>query len=287
MPPEIDEEVRALRRDHDQLCEVAFLGNSGSGKTVVVALLVDCMTTYWSDGNQKACPVIIKGEKRINDAIGDLMNLKYPSATKKGDPPTIIKINGSREPSNNGNIILHDIPGEDFVQKIADNEDDVVSMLNLIRSEGQEHLIFAKKYVIAVDCSEMDTWKIDSGRLAAALVRIMNVRKYVYERDLKIDVPVAVLITKTDTLEGDMQHQSVEEILKRYQRLLNSLNLSCNMQNIDYFKSYMETEQVNNIDQLAADDRKLGSGNRMIKDPFTYNTAEYSRMVSWILNEWN
>lgn len=285
MNPEADGEVRAMREEHDRMCEVAFLGNAGSGKTVVAALLVDCMATYWSGGNQIVGPVIMRGERRINDAINDLMNHKYPPAAKEGDPPTMIRINGSRGPSGSGSITLHGVQGGGLVKRIADSEDEG-SIWDLVRGEGQEHLLFAKKYVIAVDCSEMGVWDTDGGGLAAALERIGDVRGYVYGCQAKIDVPVAVLITKTDTLPDDMQHQPVEGILKRYQKLLGSLDRSCNMENIEYFKSCIDTDKRGGAERFEDGDRRLGSGDRVIRDPFTYNTGEYSRLVSWILNEW-
>lgn len=284
MHPEPTEEVRALRREHEQLHEIAFLGSVGSGRTVVAALLVDCLTTHWSDGTRAVSSVITQGEKRINDAIHDLMNCRYPAATKDGENTTVITI-GDPSRSAEYSVMLHDMPSEDFVGKLTNNEGDMASMFDLIRNMGQEHLIFAKKYVIVVDCSRVDTWDTDSARLATALLRIMEVRRYVYETDKKIDVPVAVVITKTDTLPEEWaQQKSVVEILDKYQRLMSSMYVSYEADKVCFFKSHMDTVPYDGSDP-PVDQRMLGSGDRLIKSPFQYNDAEYTGLVSWILSE--
>ena len=281
MHPGPAEEIRAMQKEPDRPSEVALLGGAGSGRTVAAALLVDCLATYWSDGPRAVSSVITKGEKRMNDAIQDLMNCRYPAAAEEGGNPTAILIGDPSRPAEHS-VVLHEMPGEDFVERLADDGCGAASMLDMICGEGQGHLVFAKKYVIVADCSRIDAWRAGIGRLATALSRIREVRRHVHGCNEGMDAPVALVATKTDTLPGEREWQeSVGEILGSYRRLLGGpypdhANKPC------LFRSHIDTVPYDGSGP-PGDTRMLGSGDRMIRPPFRYNTAEYTGLVSWIL----
>ncbi len=276
------EETRAMRSGRDRPREIALLGDVGSGRTVAAALLVDCLATHWSDGPGAVSSVITKGEKRMNDAIQDLMNCRYPAAAEEGGDATAILI-GDPSRTAKYSVELHEMPGEDFAGRLADGGDGAESVLDLVCGEGQVHLASAKKYVIVADCSRIDAWGAGIGRLAAALPRIREARRHVHGINGDVDAPVALLATKTDTLPDERAWQdSVGEILGSYREIMGGPCPGHEAGGVGLFRSHIDTVPYDGSGPPGGQ-RALGSGDRLISPPFRYNTAEYTGLVSWIL----
>ncbi len=308
MSVDVETLVADARLKYDGIEDVAFIGSNYSGKTVVGSLLVYCMTVYWAARRQGVHPVVTSGTKRLREALEGMKKGRYPPKTQMNQQPdTVITINDTRGKPSEYDVVLHDMSGEDHV-KLLSEDGDLATRLGAILRKGLGHLIFGKKYMIMVDCSLHESWDADSGHLGAAILRLKKMREMAYKVEGKIAVPVAVVFTKSDTLPKNLQKAPAHKIALQYQPLMNSLKSSCEMSMVKFFKSKIYTikdpdhdvkhheqdepanPEENNAEESNAeqinpkDDDVDRSGGHRIAIPLKYNSSEYSRMVSWIVD---
>ena len=303
MSVDVETLVADKRPKYDGIDDVAFIGSDNSGKTVVGSLLVYCMTVYWAARRQGVHPVVTSGTGRLREALEGMKKGRYPpKTTVNQQPDTVITINDTRGKPSEYDVVLHDMSGEDHVKLLAE-DGDLGTRLAAILQKDLGHLIFGKKYMIMVDCSLHESWDTDSSYLVAAILRLKKMREMAYKIEGKISVPVAVVFTKSDTLPKNLQKAPAHKIALQYQPLMNSLKSSCDMSMVKFFKSRIDTikdtdhdakhherdEQANPVENDAEQSNPEDgdgdrSGGRRIAIPLKYNSSEYSRMVSWIVD---
>ncbi len=244
---------------HQERNTVSFIGGSGSGKTVAAALLVYCMTVYWTARHRDVYPMVTTGGRRLRDALEGMKTGRYPAhARDAGRPDTVITINDLMGRPREIEVVIHDMAGMRHTRLLA--EGGPGSRLASILQEGLGSLVFAEKYVLVADCSRPDA---GAGELGAAVRGIKEARGIAYGTGGTIDAPVAVLLTKTDTLPADVRGEPARRIAARYGGLLDALGSG---RGARFFKS-----------GVGADP---GGG---IALPLEYDRPEYSRLISWIL----
>ncbi|MDA7941977.1 MAG: hypothetical protein MPJ06_08645 [Nitrosopumilus sp.] len=252
--------IKAEISRHQERSTVSFIGGAGSGKTTAAALLVYCMSAYWAARHMDVYPMVTTGGRRLRDALEGIKKGRYPAhARDASKQDTVITINDLRGRPRARGVVIHDMAGMHHAGLLAEGEPGRV--LAAVLQEGLGSLVFAKRYVLVADCSRPDA---GAGDLGAAVRGIAGARGIAYGTGGGIGAPVAVLLTKTDTLPEDVREGPARRIAARYPGLLEIIGSG---REAGFFKS-----------GVAADP---GGG---IALPLAYDRPEYSRLISWILD---
>ena len=180
--------------------DLALMGGDGAARTAVGSLLFYCMAVYWASRRQKIRPVATCGGRRLREALEGMKKGRYPVAAGRG---TIITINDTRGGPSRYDISLHDAPGADPAGLLAEGGDPG-AMLAAMLQKGLGRLVFGKKYMVLADCSAHGSWDADPGRLGAAISGLREVRGAACGTGGRMAVPVAIVLTNTDALPGDL-----------------------------------------------------------------------------------
>ena len=195
---------------------VTFIGDSYSGKTVYYALLKNTIAKNLHDSTNGEYEGLAKyGSEKINYIIRDMYEGEFPEKTKLDAKTKVVMEITSPKLNTPIKITLQDMPGEkyhDFIKKeiVGDNvENRLKEIMQYQMNKGDNygpftHLIFAKIYVIVMDCSKYAKWSGMEGTLATAIENLYKYKDYV---DMtihgKIYDPIAILFTKYDTLDPE------------------------------------------------------------------------------------
>lgn len=194
--------------DFDGRVAVAFLGTQHAGKTVLCALLKDAAAKHLlRHTNGRYLGMATDGSGRINRITDALYDGRFPEKTAQGEAvPLTVEIT-SPENGTNLSLIFHDMAGEEYDDLLVGEmpaEDRVRQILDT-RKDGDRayglmtHLIFAKIYVVVIDCSTAELWGSSESYVKDAIRSIYHIKKF--NRDLyrdKIPADMAVVFTKHD-----------------------------------------------------------------------------------------
>jgi len=235
------EKTRALYQDGKET--VAFLGEVSSGKTVVSALLKHTLATSWipkSKGKWEA--VASSGHDEINEIIRNMKKGDFAPPTPKKDYPklTIDVYNMEGKPLKI-ELVLHDISGENYTDKLTKQFDSEEERIHNILSSPGDYLAFAKKYVILIDCEKKPDWDTDPAKVARMISSIRKIKQLIHNTnsDEKIHNSIAVVFTKLDILSLKEREKSTEELLDDYPELRSSLNISHDKNSLVFFKVFV------------------------------------------------
>jgi len=220
---------------------VAFLGQSGCGKTVVSALFRHALAKYFipkSKGKWEAVPS--SGYEYISSVLDDMKKGNFPDRTlEKEHPKLIIDIYHMLVTPTKTELVLRDMSGENYTNLLSTETPDFdQQMYDLLESpERNAHLIFAKMYVIMIDCSEKNSWDTDPAHVNPMItkLKILKQKIHQYDDDKKMDNPIAIVFTKADRLEGKDVNKSAEELMNEYPGLGSSLKVN-HSGPVGYFK---------------------------------------------------
>lgn len=258
-PAERLEEARSLLHDKNTIC---FLGESKSGKTVSSSLLKHAIVNYFvpkfTDDYQA---IVSQGMKTINKSLGDMIiHRQFPASTPPVSDPrvvlTIYKMSGPR--AGTYEVILRDPSGEHFFNYLVSECDDPKHRLNevLEHSVGSgrvgplAHYIFARIYVITVDCSDTTALGHSQSLLANAITTLHRLHSAAsLTRDQKITSPIAILFTKADLLNQTDPSQSTADILKHMPELTSALKM-LHGGALDYFMVSISTRAESEHDKV-------------------------------------
>ena len=155
----------ALDRAYDDFADrftVAFLGTRHAGKTVHCALLKDAAARRLKrHTNGKYLGVATAGAGRINAIVDALYDGRFPEKTPEGEAMQLTVEISSTENGTDIDLIFHDMAGEEYDKLLVKEmrvEERIQRILETARIDGRPyglmaHLIFAKIYVILVDCT--------------------------------------------------------------------------------------------------------------------------------------
>ena len=228
------EQARAELHDKNTVC---FLGDVKSGKTVSSSLLKHAVVNHFvPDRADDYQAIVSQGMDAINRSLGDMiMYRQFPASTLPvSDPQIVLDI---YKMSGNGagkfDIILRDSSGEHFFKYMLRECPDPCDRLQEILdySSGPDkvgplaHYVFARLYILTIDCSDAVALEHKQSLLANALLTLKKLHAAASLTQMdKIASPIAILFTKTDLLNGDAVSQSTTELLDRMPELKSALN---------------------------------------------------------------
>ena len=219
---------------------IAFLGIPNSGKTIVTALLGHTLNkSFIPNSKGKWDVVYTSGYDEINEIIQGISNGVFPPATFPDDYPDLtIEIHGMEGRPTVFDLEFLDISEEDYRKFIAADDFDLNKKLKNILSNDSRYIPFAKKYIILINCEEKEKWIGDGARVNSMLSTLRAIRNKISNADLDIqmDVPIAIVFSKCDTLPENLQDKSADELIDEYDGLGSSLKINAGMENVVSFK---------------------------------------------------
>lgn len=211
------------RDDFDGRVAVAFLGPWHAGKTVLCALLKDAAAKHlMRHTNGRYLGMATDGSGRINKITDALYDGRFPEKTAQGEAvPLTVEITSPKN-GTNLTLIFHDMAGEEYDDLLVGemSAEDRVRHIVHTRKDGDRtyglmtHLIFAKIYVVVIDCSTVKSWGSSESYVKDAIRSIHDIKKF--NHDLyrnKIPADVAVVFTKHDGRPDDEDVDQLAEHL--------------------------------------------------------------------------
>ena len=287
---------------------MAFIGNSGSGKTVVGTLLKDAIYSHFIKQHEDQFGFnLIKGSDILEETEEYIFDKKvFPPETDPGTQSEL-KFEITRKGPMGGKIItqIRDLSGEDF-KKVFLGDDLLPSVrVNNILTDKEKtesygplsFLIFAKLYVIVLDCAEFSHWRNMDTRHAQLLNSILGFKKVLGETENdEFSTPIAVILTKTDTLKNGIEGSAEEMVKNNLKQFYHTLNLIHKGEHkffamfIDSEKPIISQSDIPNVDQTAIDPTSDDTVSEIdliplkkLKDPIHYSDAEYVKFILWFL----
>lgn len=229
------EAARSQLHDKNTVC---FLGESKSGKTVSSSLLKHAIINYFvpkfADDYQA---IVSQGMESINKSLGDMIiHRQFPASTPPVSDPrvvlTIYKMSGPR--AGTYDVILRDPSGEHFFNYLINECDDPKYRLNEILGHSINsnqvgplaHYVFARIYILTVDCSDTTALAHSQSLLANAITTLHRLHSAAsLTCNNKITSPIAILFTKADLLNAVDSAQDPTDILERMPELTSALRM--------------------------------------------------------------
>ena len=225
-----DKDSRKLRdmldqahADFDGRFPIAFLGTRYAGKTIHCALLKDAATRrLMRHTNGKYLGVATAGAGRINRIVDALYDGRFPEKTTEGEAVRLTVEISSTENGTDIDLIFHDMAGEEYDNLLVDEmpvEERIRQILATSKMEDKPyglmaHLIFAKIYVVLVDCTCIESWASTQAYIKDAIRSIHGIKKYI--RALhhgKVSSHLAIVFSKCDTLADEKSAGELAEKL--------------------------------------------------------------------------
>ena len=204
--------VDLARADFDGQFPVAFLGMRQAGRTVHYALLKDVAARRLKRyTNGKYLGIATVGAVHINRIIDALYDGRFPEKTAEEEAMRLVVEVASTENGTDISLIHHDMAGEEYDRLLVAEmpiEERIQQMLEASKTEGEPygpmaHLIFAKIYVVLVDCSLPESWGRSQAYIKDAIKSIHAVKNYIHALyNDKVTSHLAIVFSKYDTL-GD------------------------------------------------------------------------------------
>ena len=208
----------ALDQAYDDFADrftVAFLGTRRAGKTVHCALLKDAAARRLKrHTNGKYLGVATAGSGRINAIVDALYDGRFPEKTPEGEAVQLTVEISSTENGTDIDLIFHDMAGEEYDKLLVKEmraEERIRRILETAKIDGKPyglmaHLIFAKIYVILVDCSDNMSWGSSQAYVKEAIRSIYAIKKHIRAlHNSKVSSHLAIVFSKCDTLEDDRE----------------------------------------------------------------------------------
>ena len=226
--------IDKAKKDFEDQILVAFLGDKFSGKTVQCALIKDAVARYLRDAtNGEYYGIGTDGSERMNLLIKKLHNGEFPAKTTPDEAtPMTIEIHSKTGAGGVMKIVLRDMAGEqgeDLLQKEMGVDDRLEKIFKVAPIDGKPyglltHLIFAKIYIILIDCSKYDRWSYEQAYVKDTLRSIFEIKKRIGEiTNNKLTSHIAIVFSKYDTLKEPAKPP--KELLKELQEIETALDI--------------------------------------------------------------
>lgn len=251
------EGVRAALRDKNTVC---FLGKAQSGKTVSSTLLKHAIINHFIPGRMHDYQAIVsQGMDTINRHLVDMIiEGQFPtSALPVSGPRVVLDVYKMSGPgAGKFEIILQDSSCENFFECLVKECPDPAGRLReMLEPSGSGHVgplacyIFAKLYILAIDCSAVATLEQQQSSLANAITTLHRLHTAAsLTRNNKVVSPIAILFTKADLLSGDDSSYTATELLERMPELKSALDV-LHEGTLDCFKVSISTQEESEDDR--------------------------------------
>ena len=299
-----DRLIRETRKQYEGRDVTALLGTTGAGKTVATALIKHTLSTKWipnSKGRWEA--QMDSGHDDVNKIIRKMQEGYFPSPTLKDSYPRLAisihrMINGPRIVE----LVLHDMSGENYRDYLTEpGSANVDEMLSDLLAGDAAYIAHAAKYVLMIDCEEVDHWNTDKPQAVNTLKKIIEIKKRMnfVDRDGRLMSPIGLVFTKADMLSNDRAKKKAATLALEYPDLMSSLRIS-HSGPLAYFK--VHTRVADDDDSLDArvdastnpgGDGRSGEGGsgeaqaepeKRLAVPLDYSVSEYHKLISWLVD---
>ena len=255
---------------------VAFLGTRRAGKTVHCALLKDAAARrLMRHTNGKYSGVATAGAERINKIVDALYDGRFPEKTaEEGAVQLTVEISSTRN-GTDIDLIFHDMAGEEYDELLVGEmpaEDRIRRVLEAAKIDGKPyglmaHLIFAKIYVVLVDCTEIGSWGSSQAYIKEAIRSIHGIKKHIHAlHNSRVYSHLAIVFSKYDMLDEAVD---VAELAKRLDEVDAAITKYMGGE-VKYFKSKVDSTKLSDDEvRKAAGDKQtaqLGEATRRMAE---------------------
>ena len=269
--------------------QIAIIGPPNAGKTVIAGLLYDSIVNKFLPTHKTYRLQVENGLDFLQRTMLNLKKGEFPAKTPADEINKVEMI--LRQDVGTGGKIeikLHDVVGETYeelyIQELPKNER-LFRTLEKGKQKGQTYgdmafLIFAKLYVVLVDCEKVNDWAKISYDNVKLVNTILQWKEGINQANNgKIKTPIAIMFTKTDLLNEEMAKKSGEELLKEfmpefYQQLNSTLEKPPT-----FCKVRLE------VDRSASNTSNTESTslvNYKVRTPIKYSDEQYVELILWI-----
>ncbi len=291
---------------------VAFLGEVGSGKTVVAALLKHTLSTKWvpfSNGRWDA--LVVSGHDEINEAIRSMKGGLFPSPTVKGEYPALrIDLHRMKGAPSAIGLALRDVSGHSYFERLSRSLPNGIdeSLVELLQGDGS-YIAHATTYVLVISCEDVDRWDADKPRAINAIKAICAIKSKMrlLDPDGRLMDPIALVFTKGDALPAELAQKPAHELAGMYPDLASTLRVTHSGPRA-YFKVHVMTGDArsaqddnrpggHNLQQQAGSDARdpdddgpdKGGDDEQVPAarlavPLRYSSGAYLKIISWLVN---
>jgi len=242
---------------------VAFLGKKGTGKTIVSALLKDALFNFFIPKNaDKFNGRVVKGFKEINQIQSYFLKGEFPPESPTQNPTEIrIELTNTATLGRTIELLLQDISGEDHSRILLQDKNGRELVRDILHEAQQNqntfgpasYIIFAKLYVILIDCEKFENWQLEiANDLSHLLNSLLLIKKEINETtDNKIVNPIAVILTKTDTLNKEIK-ETPKDLVKNHMKEIYFSTLPAVLKgDSEYFGVHIDTRKPNQTEIKA------------------------------------
>lgn len=263
---------------------VAVLGPSGTGKTVFITLLSHAMDNHFLDDHPELRAHPKEGRPFLELCENNMRDGEFPDRTQQLSRDKIIfEMRGTGATAGSMQFKLPDISGEDYNHMCLGPEirgdERVVKVCDMGKAKGAPYgeniyAVYAKMYVILLDCSKITEWENNQTKYTQALTTIQDFKKSTnIAKNGRINTPIAVVLTKADRLED--RNVSAQELVKKHMRRFHNALEDIHVGKREYFMVHVDVQrnQENEIDTT--------NGEKVAK-PLSYSHNEYSQFLWWL-----
>lgn len=233
---------------------IAFLGQVGSGKTVVGAVFKYHLVKVWipaSKGDWESTSV--KGGEAFNEIIRNMKQGIFTDSTPENNYPTLlIDVYSMQGKPVKTQLALHDMSGETYMKLLNKEYDDEERLIKILSGDGR-YLAHAQHYVIMIDCEGYDNWDDDISHVATLIRSIQKIKNriHTHNNDEPIHEKISIVFTKTDLLKDELRQKLPEMLLDDYPELRSALNSMHDKNSLDCFKVYVKSveQTTENVEQ--------------------------------------
>lgn len=269
-----------VKKDLSDQKIMAFLGPVNSGKTVMAALLNDALFKFFAPKKPDCHPQLVSGFEYLESVRNAMFDGNFPSPTEGTKPPVEFKIRLDAPIQVDVTMYVYDMSGEDYHSLLASKDLSAKERLDGIlrkrkdRAEPYGPMSFiavSKMYAIIVDCDAYSDW----GRLDLEYANTLNSLSQLQtaQKQNKLEVPLAIVLTKTDRLPGSDSEKDAETLFKDNMPQFYTSLKTIHSGALEYFKFHIET---------GRDASNVAQPNK-IKIPWSYSSDEYVRFIEWVL----
>lgn len=300
---EVDRLIRETKPGPNAGSTIAFLGEVGSGKTVVSALLKHTLSTRWVPGSGGQWDALmVSGHDEINDTIRDMKAGRFPPPTVKDDYPALmIDLHRMKGPPSKIRLALRDISGENYFEYLSGSAPhDADGLLSeLLKGDGA-YIVHATTYALMIDCKKVDDWDTDKPRAVNMLNTLYAIKQRLncLDPNGRIMNPIALVFTKADTLPSDHASKPALALAEMYNDLWSSLRVR-HAGPLGCFRVETSTigarsgqgeddgsgEQGRSAESGEDDTSGQGQGqDARLAVPLLYSSRAYDDLITWLVD---
>ena len=279
---DLDKLIAEMRPGSDDEIRIVFLGNPKSGKSVLAALLKHRLVSSWipmTNGKMRAA--VVRGHETVNEIIGLLRRGRFPQTTLPTDFPKLeVDLEDLRGRASTLRLLMQDMSGEVYRGLFVRESASQKMMLHGLLTKGAEHVVFATKYVIVVDCSVKDRWIEDSASIATLVGNLKHASNRVHGGgDRRMATRIAIVFTKADLLQAGEREKPADALAREYPDLLNSLERYCETDSYRFFKMYVSSREETDDEYEGRIKREKADSRKKSKRDYDAQNAQNQKTI--------